>query len=135
MYIILLVLWGIALNMEKVNSCKRPFWRGLKARLPNAYVIFHIYSIQKLTLGLGYLLRCINIGDTSYLVIQAEHKCYTGFTILFDISHNFPWTGLPLPNFCTSCIATKEDVKLSILSWFGTPSSCHLVLNHVSEVL
>ena len=78
MYIILLVLWGIALNMEKVNSCKRTFWSGLKARLPSAYVIFHIYSIQKLTLGLGYLLRCIKIGDTLYLVIQAEQKCYTG---------------------------------------------------------
>ena len=78
MCIILLVLWGIALNMEKVNSCKRTFWSGLKARLPSAYVIFHIYSIQKLTLGLGYLLRCIKIGDTLYLVIQAEQKCYTG---------------------------------------------------------
>ena len=77
-YMILYVLWGIALKMEKTNSCKKAFWRGLKARLPSAYVIFHIYSIQKFTLGLGLLLRCIKIGETSYLVIQAEHKCYTG---------------------------------------------------------
>ena len=77
-YMILYVLWGIALKMEKTNSCKKAFWRGLKARLPSAYAIFHIYSIQKFTLGLGLLLRCIKIGDTFYLVIQAEHKCYTG---------------------------------------------------------
>ena len=83
MYIILFVLWGIALKMEKANSSKRTFWRGLKARLPSAYVIFHVYSIQKFTLGLSHLLRCIRIGDTLYLVIQAEHKCYTGLQFFF----------------------------------------------------